>query len=277
MSTETLSRAGAKAPSTDQYKVTFPRLVKSEVIKLMTVRSTVWTLAVLVFIVLGFAALMSFALRSQDISDFGSELPLGASVATFGISFGQLVIVVLGVISIGAEYSTGMIRSTLSAAPTRVPALLAKMLVLGVVSFLVSAVAVIAAFFLTQAILPASQTAGLGDPQVLRMHLGAALFMAVMAMFSVAVGAIVRSTAAGIAIIVGLVLILPGILVSIPWEWVKTIGRYLPDAGMTVFAEEGSMYHGVWTGFGILVLWTVVTTVLAAVLVRMVHLLTPAV
>ena len=268
MSTETITRTGATTPKTDRYKVTFPRLVKSEVIKLTTVRSTIWSLAVAVVIILGFAALMSFALRSQDISDFGSDLPLGASVATFGISFGQLVIVVLGVISIGSEYSTGMIRSTLSAAPTRVPALLAKMLVLSVVSFVVSLVALLGAFFLAQAILPASQTASLGDPQVLRMILGGALFLAVMSMFAVSVGAIVRNTAAGISIIVGLVLILPGILVSIPWEWVKTIGRYLPDAGASVFAEEGTMYHGVWTGFGILVLWTVVTTVLAAVLIK---------
>lgn len=268
MSTETLSRTAATTPKDERYKVTFPRLVKSEIIKLTTVRSTVWSLAVMVFIVLGFAALMSFALRSQDISDFGSDLPLGASVATFGISFGQLVIVVLGVISIGSEYSTGMIRSTLSAAPARIPALLAKMLVIAIVSFVVSLVALFAAFFIAQAILPSTQTASLGDPQVLRMIVGGALFLAVMSMFAVAVGAIVRNTAAGISIIVGLVLILPGILVSIPWEWVKTIGRYLPDAGMSVFSEEGSMYHGTWTGFGILVIWTVAAAIVASILLK---------
>lgn len=268
MSTETLTRTAATTPKNERYKVTFPRLVKSEAIKLSTVRSTIWSLAVAVVIIIGFAVLMSFALRSQEIPDFGSELALGATVATFGIGFGQLVIVVLGVISIGSEYSTGMIRSTFSAAPARIPALLAKMLVIAVVAFVASAVALFAAFFLAQSILPSAQTASLGDPQVLRMIVGGALFLAVMAIFSVAVGAIVRNTAAGISIIVGLVLILPGLLSAIPWEWVKTIGRYLPDAGAAVFSEAGQMSHEPWTGFGILVAWTVVTTLVAAVLLK---------
>ncbi|ACZ20761.1 hypothetical protein Sked_08100 [Sanguibacter keddieii DSM 10542] len=268
MSTETLTRSGATTPKTDQYKVTFPRLVKSETIKLATVRSTIWSLAVAIVIIVGFAVLMAFALRSQDIPDFGSELSLGATVATFGIGFGQLVIVVLGVLSIGSEYSTGMIRSTFSAAPTRIPALLAKMLVLAVMAFVASAIALFAAFFVAQAILPASQTASLGDPQVLRMLVGGALFLAVMAIFSVAVGAIVRSTAAGISIIVGLIFILPGLLTAIPWEWVKTIGRYLPDSGMAVFSEAGIMPHEPWTGFAILVAWAVAATLVASVLVK---------
>lgn len=268
MSTETLTRTAATTPKGERYKVTFPRLFKSEAIKLTTVRSTIWSLAVAVFIIVGLAALMSLALRSQEIPELGSTLGLGATVATFGIGFGQLVIVVLGVISIGSEYSTGMIRSTFSAAPTRIPALLAKMLVLTVVAFLTSALALFAAFFVAQSILPSVHRASLGDPQVLRMLVGGALFLGVMAAFSVAVGAIVRNTAAGISIIVGLVLILPGLLTAIPWEWVKTLGRYLPDSGMAVFSEAGTLSHEPWTGFGILVAWTVVTTAVAAVLLK---------
>ena len=256
------------ASPTARFGVTFPRLLRSETIKFFTVRSTLWSLSVAVVLVVGFAAIMAAAAKSEDI--FGATgVPVGAMAPVVGVYFAQLVYVVLGVIGIGSEYSTGMIRSTLSAAPTRVPALLAKTLVLGVASFLISLVSVLIAFAVVQAML-SSTTLGarLSDAHVGRMLVGAALYLSFLTMFSLAVGAIVRSTAAGISIIVGLLLILPTFLPLIPWQPLKDLVRYLPSVGDSVFSPPGMTAQSTWAGFAILVAWTVVALVVAAVLFK---------
>ncbi|WP_066465247.1 ABC transporter permease [Sanguibacter suarezii] len=267
MSTATPTRP-APSPTTTRFNVTFPRLLRSETIKLFTVRSTIWSMSVAVVLVIGFAAIMAFASKSEDVFG-GTNVPVGVMAAIVGVYFAQLVYVVLGVIGIGSEYSTGMIRSTLSAAPARVPALLAKTVVLGVASFVVSFISVLLAFALVQAIL-SSTTLGarLGDPEVLRMLVGAALYLSFLTMFSLAVGAIVRNTAAGISIIVGLLLILPTFLPLIPWNPLKELVKYLPSVGDSAFAPPDMGVHSTWTGFAILVAWTVGATVVAAILIK---------
>ena len=265
MSAATLTRP---APTTTRFDVTFPRLLRSETIKFFTVRSTLWSLSVAVVLMVGFAAIMAFAAKSEDV--FGATgVPVGAMAPVVGVYFSQLVYVVLGVIGIGSEYSTGMIRSTFSAAPRRVPALLAKTVVLGAATFLVSLASALVAFTVVQAILSSTTlSASLSDPHVGRMLVGAALYLAFLTMFSLAVGAIVRNTAAGISIIVGLLLILPTFLPIIPWQPLKDLVKYLPSVGDSVFSPPGLSVHSTWVGFAILVAWTVAATVVAAVLLK---------
>lgn len=266
MSAATLTRPTAGPAS--KFNVTFPRLLRSEFIKLLTVRSTIWSMSVAAVLLIGFAIIMAFASKSEDV--FGTiGVPIGAMAPVVGVYFSQLVFVVLGVIGIGSEYSTGMIRSTLSAAPARVPALLAKTAVLGVAAFLVSFASVLVAFASVQAILSSTTLgASLGDPHVLRMLVGAALYLAFMTMFSLAIGAIVRNTAAGISIVVGLLLILPTFLPLIPWNALKEIVKYLPGVGDSVFNPPDFSTHSTWVGFAVLVVWTVVATAVAAVLIK---------
>ncbi|SDC91421.1 ABC-2 type transport system permease protein [Sanguibacter gelidistatuariae] len=265
MSAATLTRPSAGP--TSKFIVTFPRLLRSELIKFLTVRSTLWSLSVAVVLVIGFGAIMASASKSQDA--FGDGVSVGAMAPIVGVYFAQLVYVVLGVIGIGSEYSTGMIRSTLSAAPTRTPALLAKTVVLGIASFVVSFVSIVVAFFLVQAILSSTDhAASLGDPHVLRMLVGAALYLSFMTMFSLSIGAIVRNTAAGISIVVGLLLILPTFLPIIPWKPLKEIVKYLPGVGDAVMLPPGQSTHTAWVGFAILAAWTVVGTIVAAVLLK---------
>ena len=256
------------APTSARFNVTFPRLLRSETIKFFTVRSTVWSLLIAVVLIVGFAAIMAFASKSEDV--FGATgVPVGAMAPVVGVYFAQLVYVVLGVISVGAEYSTGMVRSTLSAAPTRVPALLAKILVVGVASFVSSLVAVLIAFAVVQAILSSTTFgASLSDPHVGRMLVGAALYLSFLTMFSLAVGAIVRNTAAGISIVIGLLLILPIFLPIIPWQPLDEIVKYLPSVGDSVFSPPDTTVQSTWVGFVVLVAWTVVATVVAAILIK---------
>ena len=263
-----MSTAATAGQPPGELNVTFPRLLRSETVKFFTVRSTFWVLSIAVVLIIGSAAILAVASKTEDV--FGDTgVPAGAMAPVGGVFFPRLVYVVLGVIAIGSEYATGMIRSTLMAAPTRTPALMAKTVVVGVASFLVSFASVLVAFAVVQAIL-SSTTLGahLGDPQVLRMLVGAALYLSFLTMLSLAIGAIVRNTAAGISVIIGLLLILPTFLPIIPWQPLEDLVTYLPSAGDSVFSPEGTGVHSTWVGFAILVAWTVVATALATVLLK---------
>lgn len=259
-------------------RVTFPRLVRSELIKLVSVRSTVWSLSVAVVVLVGFAALMAYGITEQvraaggvPGAEMGLDLStgVGATAAVFGVFLGQLVFVVLGVLAIGSEYSTGMIRSTLTAAPTRVPALAAKTLVYGTVAFLVAAVSMVVAFVVAQPLLASEGLdSTFGDTHVARMLLGGALYLATMTVFSLAVGTVVRSTAAGISVVVALVLILPIFLPLIPWQWIKDAAAYLPNAAESVFSVPGYNSFSPWEGYAVLLVWTAVAATAAVVLLR---------
>jgi ABC-type transport system involved in multi-copper enzyme maturation permease subunit len=120
------------------------------------------------------------------------------------VSFAQLAIGVLGVLVINAEYSTGMIRATLSAVPKRLPVLWGKAVVFGAVAFAVSLPAVFIVFFIGQAILSGQHiNIGITHPGVIRALFGAALYLTVMGLLGLGLGAIVRSTAGGIAALGG--------------------------------------------------------------------------
>lgn len=262
-----MSTVSQPGPTRSRLTVTFPRLLRSEFIKFVTVRSTIWTLSIAVVIVLGFAAIGAATSKNEDIFDGGGSP--GVLAPIIGIYLAQLLFVVLGVIGIGSEYSTGMIRSTLSAAPTRIPALLAKTGVLGVATFVVSFVSVLVAFVLVQAILSSTPLgADIGDPDVARILVGAALYLSFLTMLSLSFGAIVRNTAAGISIIIALLIILPTFLPLIPWAPLDEVVKYLPGVGESVMALPGQVTHSTWVGFAILVAWTVVATAVAAVLIR---------
>lgn len=261
-----MSTAALAGPPS-RFAITFPRLLRSELIKFVTVRSTVWTLSIAVVIVIGFAMIGAFASKSQESLEAG-DVP-GAMAPIIGVYLAQLLYLALAVICIGSEYSTGMIRSTLSAAPERTPALLAKTAVVGAASFVVSFASVLVAFVAVQAIL-STTTLGvdIGDPHVMRMLVGAALYISFLTMLSLSIGAIVRNTAAGISIIIALLIILPVFLPLIPWSPLEELVKYLPGAGESVMVTPGLVAHSAWTGFAILAAWTVVATVVASVLIR---------
>lgn len=266
MSTATMNPQSAN-PAATRYRVTFPNLLKSELIKITTVRSTMWSLSMAFAMIVGFGVIMAFATRTSSF-DFGSD-PAGLVAPILGVAFAQLVFVVLSVLSIGSEYSTGMIRSTLTAAPSRTPALLAKMGIMWLVTFLVSLVSIFLAFFLVQAIYtnPAMK-ANIGDSDSLQILLGGALFLSLISVFALAVGAIIRSTAGGIAIVLGLLLVVPGILSMIPWEWLRNVRDYLPDVGQSILSSESTNGHSPWGGMAILAVWTVVTSIIALVSIK---------
>ena len=277
--TETSAPGG---PATDNVRLTFPRIVRSEWIKLRTVRSTVWTLAATVVVMVGIVAL--FCLMITAGGDGGGqhasgEKPNGIIALPIAATLASLAVAVLGVLVISGEYSTGMIRSTLAAVPRRLPALWAKGVVLAISIFLVSTVAVgisvgVMALWLSgEGLAP-----DLGDSQTLRILVGTALYLTAIALLAFAIGALLRHSAGALATVLGLLTVIPTTFAMIPWRPLQLISPFLPgNAGSMILvpAQTGTVSPdavgavlGPWQGFGVLLVWVAVLLTAAAVLLR---------
>ena len=188
--------------------------------------------------------------------------------AVGGYHLAQLAIAVLGVLVISGEYSTGMIRSSFMAVPRRLPVLWAKLGVFAAVTFLLMLVASLISFFAVQAIVTQHhQQHALGDPGALRVVIGAALYMTMLGVMCTALGALVRSTAGGIALFVGLLFVLPGVTAILPASISDSISPYLPvNAGTTVASSTFDNPHHLssWGGFALFCGYTAVVVVAAA-------------
>jgi ABC-2 type transport system permease protein len=262
------------ALSTSVARLTFAGVIHSEWIKLRTLRSTVWLYVALVVASLGLAALMASSLNTGgDTLRASDEAHLATTASVFGVFFGQLIVAVLGVLTISGEYSAGMIRSTLTAVPRRLPVLVAKAVVLFLVTFLVGVVSDFGAFFVAQPFLAAKGIdASAADPLVFVPLLGGALYLGLAAVFALGLGAVVRNSAAGITVVLGILLLLPTVLEMIPGSWTQdTIPSYLISAaginmlGLTSFSAV--MYEP-WQDFLIVMGWVVVWGATGAALLR---------
>lgn len=249
-------------------------IIRSEWIKLRSLRSTAWSFALMVLASLGMATLMSFSLNMQNddvVLSSAEQASFLVQASTFGVFFGQLIAAVLGVLVISGEYSTGMVKSTLTAVPRRLPALGAKAAVLFVCTFVVGAVAAIGSFFIASPILAGEGLhAGLTDSNVFVPLLGSALYLALVAVFALAVGAILRSSAGGIAAALGIILLLPIVLSMIPAEWAHDLLPYLfSNAGMGMFGlSMGAEVLAWWQNLLIVLGWVTLSQVAAAVLLK---------
>jgi len=278
--------AALKAPTTGRTAVTFPRVVRSEWIKLRTLRSSMWCLALVLLLTIGFGLLLAATVNAPEHGAMPADAQrqLVVQVATLGVNFTQLVVAVLGVLVISGEYTTGMIRSTFAAVPTRLPALFAKLLVMVVVTFVVGLVAIVVTAVVTAPILDGKGVHfHLFDSDVMLALLGGAGYLALIAALAFGVGAILRNSAGGIASALGLILVVPAILSIISRItnaiWIQNVAAFLPSsAGEKMFAlahsgaapSAASDVITLTGGSGLLVLvaWVVVFLAIAAVLVK---------
>jgi ABC-type transport system involved in multi-copper enzyme maturation permease subunit len=197
--------------------------------------------------------------------------------ALIGVQIGLMAIIALGVLLVTSEYKTGIIRTTFAASPRRGRVLAAKAIVAAGVVFVAGLIASVAAFFLSMPILRANGFApsaypspSLADEPVLRAVVGTALFLAVLAVFSLAVGAILRRTAAAITFVIGLVVV-PQVVASVmsvdATTWVQ---RITPIAGLAIqqTRHRPDTVIGPWVGFGVLCAYAAVALGLALWLLR---------
>jgi ABC-type transport system involved in multi-copper enzyme maturation permease subunit len=253
--------------------VTQRRVTLSEWTKLRSVRSTRWSLLVTVLLIIGIGVLACTVFESRwphlSADDRLNFHPLRVSLA--GVNFAQLAIGVLGVLVITAEYSTGMIRASFSAVPKRLPVLWGKALVFGAVAFAISLPSVLIVFFVGQAILSGQHiNISISHPGVVRALLGAPLFLTVMGLFGLGLGAIVRNTAGGIAALAGIIFVLPPVISLLPTSIVNSINPYLPsNAGGAIWTINPDPHTlAPWAGFALFCGYAALALAIAAVLMR---------
>ena len=229
--------------------------MKSEWIKLRTVRSTMWGLGITVLLTIGIGALLTSARVSRwDRMGIGQRLifePIGFTLN--GIFLSQLAIGVLGVLVMTSEYSTGQIRATFAAIPTRGTVLLAKIKVFGLVSLVVGLVSTFLAFLIGSQILSSRIHVSLGDSGALRCIIGGAIYLTGIGLLGLGLGAILRRTAGAIAALVALVMILPQLAQLLPSPWDTDVTKYLPGPAGQVLFHLSSNRPSLSTGVGLLV------------------------
>ena len=239
-------------------------LLRSEWTKIRSLRSTVAALVLLVVTTIGFTALFLSLTVAQwgdldPVQKLTYQLDPARLILGAGFQLSQLAVCVLGVLVISSEYSSGTIRASLLAVPRRTPMLVAKAAVFAVVVFVVGEIAAFAAFAVGAPILHSKVSVGIGDPGVLHALLGAGLYGAVLGVFSIAIGAIVRHTAGGITGIIAFVLVLAPLTQLIPGTIGDHVYAYLPTSAgqLMVNARQGpNDLFTPWQGFGVMCLWT---------------------
>jgi ABC-type transport system involved in multi-copper enzyme maturation permease subunit len=249
-------------------------LIRSEWTKIRTVRSTVWTLGVLVVLGIGLSALGTAETTAHwsQMSVFDRATFDPTRTSLIGIFFGQLVIGILGVLVVSAEYGTGTVRATFSAAPRRPHVVVAKVVVFGLVAFIVSEIVAFVSYFLGQSLLTApAMHSTLSDPGAFAAVFGSGLYLCVLGLFALAIAIVIRHTAGAISAFVALLLVVPIIVAALPSSFANAVNRYLPaQIGSAIVSHVRDVHSfGRWTGLGVLTGYVVVLLVVgSALLVR---------
>ncbi len=251
----------------------FGDVILSEWTKFRSVRSTYWTFAVAIVLGIGLSALVSGISANHYHTDptirFGWN-PVQRSLRP-GWFLAQLAFAVLGVMTVTSEYSTGMIRTSLAAVPKRTRMILAKILVFGVAALIVGEGIGFAAFALGQALIHGeAPSASLGQHDVLRVVVGTGLYLLFMGLLGSALAILLRHAAAGIAFVVGILFILPGIAQALPTSWSQPIEKYWPtNAGQQLMATHRDPHTlPAWAGFGEFAVFVVIVAVVAVILLE---------
>jgi ABC-2 type transport system permease protein len=239
-------------------KVTQARVVRSEWMKFRSLRSTLYTLLAAVVLTIGIGALFSAVTASQyhtfSAADKAAFSPISTSLT--GISFAVVAFGVLGVLLMSGEYSTGMIRSSLTAVPRRLPVLWGKLAVFAAAIFSVSLVTSFISFFVGQALLSSHHlSVAITAPDALRSVIGAALYVTVAGMIGVALGALFRNTAAGISTFAAAFFVIPPLTGLLPASVSAHVSQYLPsNAGEVLWGGTQGVANPLspWTGFAVL-------------------------
>jgi ABC-2 type transport system permease protein len=246
--------------------------VHAEWIKFRSVRSNV------VALLAAGAVLVLIGTMFSSLAGSDKVLPPGATAGTdsLSMSFGamnlcQLVLGVLGAVFVAGEYSTGMIRTMFTAVGSRSTVLWSKAIVLGGASWIVMTIASFAVFFAGQAAYGGTDaTYSLGDPGVLRAVLGGGVYGAGIVLMGLALGFILRSTAAAIGTLIGTLMILPGLAGFLPDSIGESVGKFLPSTAGQAFlsVSRSRKLLSPGAGFAVFAAWTIGLLGLAVFMLR---------
>ncbi|MEV4739529.1 ABC transporter permease subunit [Streptomyces sp. NPDC049555] len=231
-------------------KATLADALLAEWTKIRSVRSTMWTLGVMIALIIGIGGLIAAVLGGADTSVSRTPLPL---FGMYGVLLATICVITLGVLAISVEYGTGLIRTTLTACPDRARVLTAKAIVFASLTFVVTLVSTSVVAALHSAVLSDRIEVQPTVADWLRATVGVSLFMAALGLVALGIGALVRHSAGAITSMLGVIL-LPYVMAmfmyseslmdvrealieySVP---VQLIGLYVPDSGPQDFTADG--------------------------------------
>lgn len=249
--------------------VTVRRAIASEWVKFTTLRSTLSVLAGASVGMVVIGLLVAYNTRHPGANIDANDL--AASATLQGYYLGQLLIGSLGVLFVTGEYSTGMIRATMTAVPRRVPVLWAKLVVFVAITLSTMLVVCVVAFVAAQALLSHYRTGySLGDPGVLRVVLGTAVYLTFVGMIGAAIGWIVRSTPGALVSYLAVILVIPVVVGGALGNWGRHAAQFLPSAAGASFIntirDQPSLHP--WPGIALMAAWVVGFVVVAVVTLR---------
>src|ERR1700733_2430941 len=279
--------------------------IASEFTKLRSVRSTYWTLGGLFIVSVGLGLAITAGTAANMANNPQNKAGFDATQISLGAFFelGQLIIAVIGAMGIPSEYSTGMVRTSLTAQPRRGVVYAAKAIVFTAVTLVISLVTAFIAFFVGQAIysskgisaslfhtvkIPANAnmtcngqgpctatffgTDVISPSTVLTAIIGTALFVTIVALIAYGVGSILRHTAGAIATVIALLFIIPILEQTLPNDWRWDVMRFLPDAATRVISvtvgSDNPHLWSAWPQLGVTALWAAALVGIGAFLFR---------
>jgi ABC-2 type transport system permease protein len=239
-------------------------VLHAEWTKLRTVASTGWLLLGAVVLTVAVSATADAAATCRP----GGCQADPAKISLTGIQAGQAIVAIIAVLAIGNEYSTGMIRVTLTAMPRRLAVLAAKAALIAGLVLAAAALAVLAAVLAGRLMLPGDgftaahgyPPLSLGDGPVLRAACGSVLYLTLIALLSLGVATAVREPAVAIGLVLGLLYVFPvvtGVVGNQHWQrHLEQIGPMTAGLGIQATVNVSSLPLTPWEGLGVLALWT---------------------
>ncbi len=248
----------------------FADLARAEWTKFRSVRSTLWSVVVIVVVTVATGVLGSVATTADmDAADRAKVAADPVAVIFGGAGFGLMGICVLGVLAVTAEFSSGTIRAGVLACPSRTPLLAAKVAVFAAASFAVGEAVGFASYLVGSAVLEHRGVhVSLGGPGVFREVAGFGLFLMMLGLFSLGIGALVRHTAGSLTVALGNFVVLETLGSLLPGDVGRHVNGYLPTNAGELILQSDHQPHAVlsaWQGFGVFTLWTAALLLAAAV------------
>jgi ABC-2 type transport system permease protein len=234
-------------------------------------------LLLMVGAIVGTIALSAVALSAAGVCPGPGCLADPVKTSLTGVLLGQVVVAVFGVLSVGAEYSSGMIITTLSATPARGTVLLAKAMTITTPVLVAGGVAFFGSLVAGELLLPDGASEGyrqvdLGTQSTIRAGIGSVLYLVLVALLSLGIATAVRSSAAAIGIVLGLLFVLPVVaaVITDP-DWQRRLEQISPStAGLAIQAttDLDRLPISPWAGLGVLAGWAATALLLGALLLR---------
>ncbi|MFE5871074.1 ABC transporter permease [Streptomyces roseifaciens] len=185
-------------------KATLMDAVTAEWTKIRSVRSTIWTLSIMVGIIVGIGLLIATAVNAAGSTMSGTN---ALAAGFFSVMLGMICVLTLGVLTISSEYGTGMIRTTLTACPDRARVLTAKAVVFFALTFAITLASTALVGIIDVGLLQDQAEFASTGGEWLRATVGTSLFIGLLGLVSLAMGTLLRHSAGAITVMLGVVLL----------------------------------------------------------------------